>query len=154
VGLASSYAMLTGQVFVLLGFLTMLALWKEKASYWVVGFGYALIGSGVGFAGTPASHALTRSVPVTRFGMASGIADLQRDLGGGIMQPIFGALLVAGYASAANKAIQATGRAQKINDRIVRQLTKSFAGAEAIAAQYPPVCERHYRRSQSVILTG
>jgi MFS family permease len=129
--------MLTGYAFVLLGFLTMLLLWNENASYWVVGLGYALVGTGVGFAGTPASHALTGSVPVTRVGMASGTADLQRDLGGAIMQSIFGALLVAGYAIAANKAIQATGRAQEINDLVVTQLTKSFAGAESIAAQYP-----------------
>ncbi|MBV9581336.1 MAG: MFS transporter [Chloroflexi bacterium] len=129
--------MLTGYVFVLLGFLTMLVLWKENASYLVVGLGYALVGTGVGFAGTPASHALTGSVPVTRVGMASGTADLQRDLGGAIMQSIFGALLVAGYATAANKAIQATGRAQEINDAVVTQLTKSYAGAETIAAQYP-----------------
>ena len=32
--------------------------------------------------------------------MASGTADLQRDLGGAIMQSIFGALLTAGYAAA------------------------------------------------------
>ena len=57
-------------------------------------------GVGVGFAGTPASHSLTGSVPVTRAGMASGTADLQRDLGGAIMQSIFGALLTAGYAAA------------------------------------------------------
>jgi MFS transporter, DHA2 family, multidrug resistance protein len=36
----------------------------------------------MGFAGTPASHSLTGSVPVRRAGMASGTADLQRDLGG------------------------------------------------------------------------
>ena len=60
------------------------------------GSAYALVGIGVGFAGTPASHSLTGSVPVTRVGMASGTADLQRDLGGAIMQSIFGALLGRG----------------------------------------------------------
>src|SRR5262249_22839884 len=40
---------------------------------------------------SPASHSLTGSVPVERAGMASGTADLQRDLGGAIMQTIFGA---------------------------------------------------------------
>jgi MFS family permease len=85
--------MLTGYVFVLLGFLSMLLLWREDASYWVVGLAYGLVGIGVGFAGTPASHSLTGSVPVTRVGMASGTADLQHDLGGAIMQSIFGALL-------------------------------------------------------------
>ena len=79
----------------------MLLLWKEGIPYWKVGLGYALVGIGVGFAGTPASHSLTGSVPVQAAGMASGTADLQRDLGGAIMQSIFGALLTAGYAAAA-----------------------------------------------------
>src|SRR5271157_875856 len=74
--------LLTGYAFCLLGFLTMLVLWKEGVAYWKVGLGYAFIGIGVGFAGTPASHSLTGSVPVDRAGMASGTADLQRDLGG------------------------------------------------------------------------
>ncbi len=86
------FTLLCGYVFCLLGFLTMLLLWKEDISYWKVGLGYALMGIGVGFAGTPASHSLTGSVPVERAGMASGTADLQRDLGGAIMQSIMGAL--------------------------------------------------------------
>ena len=81
----------------------MLLLWDEGARYWSVGLGYALVGAGVGFAGTPASHSLTGSVPVTRAGMASGTADLQRDLGGAIMQSILGALLTAGYAAAVGR---------------------------------------------------
>ena len=97
------FTLLVGYVFVLLGFLTMLLLWKEDISYWKVGLGYALVGIGVGLAGTPASHSLTGSVPVRRAGMASGTADLQRDLGGAIMQSIFGALLTAGYATAAGR---------------------------------------------------
>lgn len=129
--------MLTGYVFVLLGFVTMLLLWQENSSYWVVALGYAFVGIGVGFAGTPASHSLTGSVPVTRVGMASGTADLQRDLGGAIMQSIFGALLAAGYAAAAAAAIQASGYSAEVNSAIETQLVKSFAGAAAIAAQYP-----------------
>ena len=74
------------------------------------GSGYAFVGIGVGFAGTPASHSLTGSVPVQRAGMASGTADLQRDLGGAIMQSIFGALLTAGYASAVSTLIAGVAR--------------------------------------------
>ena len=94
-------------MFVLLGFLTMLLLWKEDISYWKVALGYAFVGIGVGLAGTPASHSLTSSVSVKRVGMASGTADLQRDLGGAIMQSIFGALLTAGYAAAAGAELAA-----------------------------------------------
>ncbi len=100
--------------FCLLGFLTMLLLWNEGIPYWKVALAYALVGAGVGFAGTPASHSLTGSVPVTRAGMASGTADLQRDLGGAILQSIFGALLTAGYATAAAAEIAAAPNSDAI----------------------------------------
>ena len=129
--------LLTGYVFCFLGFLTMLLLWNEGIAYWKVGLAYALVGIGVGFAGTPASHSLTGSVPVRRAGMASGTADLQRDLGGAIMQSILGALLTAGYATAVGAAIAAAPNKQEISDSVASQLTKSFASAEETAQQYP-----------------
>ena len=131
------FTLLVGYVFVLLGFVTMLALWRDGASYWPVGLGYAFVGAGVGFAGTPASHSLTGSVPVTRAGMASGTADLQRDLGGAIMQSILGALLTAGYATAANAAIGSSPAAGQVSETVQGELTKSFAGAAQVAEQYP-----------------
>jgi dipeptide/tripeptide permease len=127
--------LLIGYVFVLLGFLTMLILWKENISYWKVALGYAFVGIGVGFAGTPASHSLTGSVPVQRAGMASGTADLQRDLGGAILQSIMGAFLTAGYAAAASAAIAASG--QKVSANIQGELTKSFSSASDAAKRYP-----------------
>jgi MFS family permease len=125
--------LLMGYVFVLLGFLTMLLLWKEGISYWKVGLGYAFVGIGVGLAGTPASHSLTGSVPVKRVGMASGTADLQRDLGGAIMQSIFGALLTAGYAAAAGAELSG----KHVNSNVQTELTKSFSSAADTAARYP-----------------
>src|SRR4051812_4755021 len=129
------FTLLFGYVFVLLGFLTMLLLWKESIPYWKVALGYSLVGIGVGLAGTPASHSLTGSVPVKRVGMASGTADLQRDLGGAIMQSIFGALLTAGYAAAAGAAIAASGK--NVNSSVQTELTKSFSSATDTAQQYP-----------------
>jgi EmrB/QacA subfamily drug resistance transporter len=146
--------MLTGYVFVLLGFLTMLLLWKEGASYWRIGLAYALVGIGVGFAGTPASHSLTGSVPIRRVGMASGTADLQRDLGGALLQSIFGALLAAGYTSAASAAIASAPNGAQISDSVQAQLTKSFDGAEAIAQQYPQYASQITAAAKESFLKG
>jgi hypothetical protein len=129
------FTLLCGYVSLFLAFGTMLLLWKENSSYWEIGMAYVFIGIGVGLAGTPASHSLTGSVPVRRAGMASGTADLQRDLGGAIMQSIFGALLTAGYAAAATAAISSANA--HVTSNVENQLTKSFDGAEAIAKQYP-----------------
>jgi MFS family permease len=130
-------ALLVGYACCLLGFITMLVLWDESSPFWQVALAYALVGAGVGFAGTPASHSLTGSVPVTRVGMASGTADLQRDLGGAIMQSILGAVLTAGYATAATAAIAGAPNSGQITDEVQTQLTKSFSGAAGVAEEYP-----------------
>jgi len=148
------FTLLIGYVFCVLGFLTMLLLWKEDISYWKVGLGYALIGIGVGFAGTPASHSLTGSVPVRRAGMASGTADLQRDLGGAIMQSIFGALLTAGYAAAASTAIAASPEQARVTENVEGELTKSFSSAADLAQQYPGHSEQIIAAAKSSFLQG
>ena len=146
------FTLLLGYVFVLLGFVTMLLLWKDSISYWKVGLGYALVGIGVGLAGTPASHSLTGAVPVRRAGMASGTADLQRDLGGAIMQSIFGALLTAGYAAAAGAAIASSGT--NVTQNVQGELTKSFDGAAAVAQQYPQYASQITAGAKAAFLKG
>jgi DHA2 family multidrug resistance protein-like MFS transporter len=146
--------LLVGYAFCLAGFLVMLTLWEEGVGYWAVGLGYALVGAGVGFAGTPASHSLTGAVPVTRAGMASGTADLQRDLGGAIMQSILGALLTAGYASAVATAIAGSPDAGEITDSVQTQLQKSFNSAEAVAAQYPQYSQQITSAATESFLDG
>jgi hypothetical protein len=150
------FTLLVGYAFCLLGFLVMLLLWQEGIEYWKVGLGYGLVGAGVGFAGTPASHSLTGSVPVSRAGMASGTADLQRDLGGAIMQSILGALLTAGYAAAIASAIaSAPPPDQKLlTDSVQTQLEKSFAGAEAVAQQYPQYAKQITAAAKQSFLDG
>jgi hypothetical protein len=146
--------LLIGYACCLLGFLTMLLLWKEGTPYWEVGLGYAFVGAGVGFAGTPASHSLTGSVPVIRVGMASGTADLQRDLGGAIMQSILGALLTAGYAAAFAAAIVASPNSAQVTDSVQAELEKSFASAEAVAQQYPQYASQITAAAKSSFLAG
>jgi MFS transporter, DHA2 family, multidrug resistance protein len=146
------FTLLCGYVFCLLGFLTMLTLWKEGISYWKVGLGYAFVGIGVGLAGTPASHSLTGSVPVQRAGMASGTADLQRDLGGALMQSIFGALLTAGYVAAMTASVAGSGA--QINKSVENQLTMSYASAANVADQYPQYSNQIIAAAQKSFLDG
>jgi hypothetical protein len=84
--------------------------------------------------------------------MASGTADLQRDLGGAIMQSILGALLTAGYAAAAAAAI--AGSPKQISDSVQAQLTKSFASAEAVAQQYPKYADQITAAAKTSFLQG
>ena len=151
---SARFTLLVGYLFCLLGFLAMLLLWREDISYWKVGLGYALIGIGVGFAGTPASHSLTGSVPVRRAGMASGTADLQRDLGGAVMQSILGAVLTAGYASAVGNAIAGAPNKEQITNTVQAELEKSFSSATDTAEKYPKYESEIVAAAKSSFLQG
>lgn len=137
--IGSRSTLLIGYGFTFMGFLAMLLLWGEGTGYTAVALAYALIGLGVGFAGTPASNSLTGSVPVTRAGMASGTADLQRDLGGAIMQSTLGALLTAGYAKAFGELIASAPSSEQalVTDDVQQELQKSFSSAANTAERYP-----------------
>jgi hypothetical protein len=152
--LGSGFTLLSGYLFCLLSFLTMLVAWKQGSSYWVVGLAFAFLGAGVGLAGTPASHSLTSSVPTRRAGMASGTADLQRDLGGAIMQSILGALLTAGYASAVATSVASSPNRSKITGSVQSQLEKSFAGAQQVAQRYPQYASKITAAAKSAFLSG
>ncbi len=150
----SRFTLLLGYLFCLLAFLTMLLLWDQGAPYWEVGLGYALLGIGIGLFGTPASRSLTSSVPVRRVGMASGTADLQRDLGGAIMQSIFGALLdrrlrrggLDGHRLGAQQVADHEQRAGSARAVVLERRQRRPA--------VPAVRQGHHRRGQVVVPVG
>jgi MFS-type transporter involved in bile tolerance (Atg22 family) len=151
----SRATLLRGYVFIFLGFLTMLLLWTETATFWVVALAYVFVGIGIGLSGTPASRSLTGSVPVTRVGMASGTADLQRDLGGAIFNSLFGALLAAGYAAAMTAAMAAMpGGGANVPASVSSSLTMSYAGAQSVAAVYPALAPQITAAAKESFLAG
>ena len=153
-GAGARFTLLLGYVFCLLGFATMFLLWDEGIDYWPVALGYALLGIGVGFAGTPASHSLTGSVPVSRAGMASGTADLQRDLGGAFMQSIFGALLTAGYAAAVATAMAGDPNARPDHEQRPGAADQVVLERRGGRGAVPAVRDRDHRGRQDVVPGG
>ncbi len=150
----SRFTLLLGYSFCVLGLLVALVFWKEDIPFWPIVVTFVCVGIGVGFAGTPASHSLTGSVPVSRAGMASGTADLQRDLGGAVMQSMLGALLTAGYASAFASIISATPGSDQVSDAARAQLQKSFGSAADIAQRYPAYANAVISAAKTSFLHG
>jgi EmrB/QacA subfamily drug resistance transporter len=148
----SRVTLLAGYFFLFWSFIVMLLLWKESSSYWPVALAFVLVGVGVGLAGTPASHSLTGSVPVHRAGMASGTADLQRDLGGSVMQSILGALLTAGYGAAVATKISASGA--HLTDQVTSELERSYSSAAAVAQADPQNAQAIIAGAKSSFLSG
>lgn len=151
----SRVTLICGFIFCLIGFACMLIFWDENAAYWQVFLGYFPVGIGVGLAGTPASNSLTGSVPVDRAGMASGTADLQRDLGGAIMQSILGSVLTSAYASSFASQIAGNPEAsKKVSDSVETQLERSFGSAVGIAEQHPNYAPQIIHAAQTAFLDG
>ena len=148
----SRLTLLVGQGVLFLSFVFMLLLWKDGSAYWEVAIPLCLMGIGVGLAGTPSSNSLTGSVPVERVGMASGTADLQRDLGGALMTSVFGALLTAGYASAMGKAIAQSGKSVTATTQSALQL--SYSSAVDLGKQYPQYQDQIVSAAKNSFLQG
>jgi len=74
--------------------------------------------------------------------MASGTADLQRDLGGAVMQSILGALLTAGYAASFSKQIGAAPGGSSISASVQTELEKSYSSAAQTAERYPQYADQ------------
>jgi EmrB/QacA subfamily drug resistance transporter len=73
--------------FVVLSFLT------THFAYWHFAVGLAVFAAGMGLAGTPATTAITSSLPASRQGIASAVNDTSRELGGALGIAILGSLL-------------------------------------------------------------
>jgi MFS family permease len=150
--MGSRATLLIGQAILATAFVAMFVLWGDGTPYWLVAIPLALMGIGVGLAGTPSSNSLTGSVPIRRVGMASGTADLQRDLGGALMTSIFGAFLTAGYASAMGTAISDSG--QDVTATTQSMLQLSYASAADMASQYPQYANEILTAAKSSFLDG
>jgi EmrB/QacA subfamily drug resistance transporter len=148
----SRATLLVGQSLLGLSFVAMFLLWGESTAYWIVAIPLLLMGLGIGLAQTPSSNSLTASVPIRRVGMASGTADLQRDLGGALMTSIFGALLTAGYASSMSDAIGSSG--QDVTESTQNQLQMSYASASNIAKSNPQYSDQIIAAARSSFLDG
>ena len=86
--------------------------------------------------------------------MASGTADLQRDLGGAIFTALFGAFLAAGYAASMTAAIAAAPQGAEAPPAAVNSATMSYAGAQSVAAEYPQYATQITAAAKSSFLAG
>ncbi|MEO9326402.1 MFS transporter [Gordonia aurantiaca] len=152
--MGSRFTLLLGYAFIVAGLLGAMFTWDDHASFWVVVMVYVLVGIGVGLAGTPASQSLTGSVPVQRAGMASSMSDLQRDLGGAILQSTLGAILTAGYAKNLHEAIENSPQAGQVTQQTENALTKSFSSAEVLAERYPQYAEEIIAAARDAFVHG
>jgi EmrB/QacA subfamily drug resistance transporter len=85
-----------GMVLTGIGFLILSQL-QADSSYWHFLTGLVVFGIGMGLAGTPATTAITVSLPMSKQGVASAVNDTSREVGSAFGIAILGSLLNQGY---------------------------------------------------------
>jgi EmrB/QacA subfamily drug resistance transporter len=77
-----------------LGVISLLEVRFDQVTFYT---GLALFGIGMGLAGTPATTAITASLPESKQGVASAVNDLSREFGSALGIAVLGSLLTASY---------------------------------------------------------
>ncbi len=146
----------------MLGFITMLALWRDAAcrEYWVVGLGWLRADRRrlrfrlCGHPGVALAHWLGAGAARTWAWRRAPPTSSSATSAGAIMQSILGALLTAGYAAAMTKDIGSSPNAPQVTSSTQSTLTKSFASAANLASQYPQYAKQITAAAQQSFVDG
>jgi EmrB/QacA subfamily drug resistance transporter len=98
-------------------------------SYWVFLVGLAFFGAGMGLAGTPATTAITESLPPSKQGVASAVNDTARELGSALGIAVLGSAINQAYRDGTAQAV--ANLPAEVADRI--QASIAFTQSPAIA---------------------
>ena len=136
-----------GLLLIAAGLLVMTRLGTEL-NYPLMVVGLVLFASGMALAGTPATQAITASLPDTKQGVASAVNDTAREFGSALGIAILGSLLNSGYSDGVAAA------AARLPVPAAAAATQSIAVAEAIAARLGPAGEALNQAAQQAFVDG
>jgi EmrB/QacA subfamily drug resistance transporter len=103
---------------------------QVDSPYWHFLVGLVFFAFGMGFAGTPATTAITASLPMSKQGVASAVNDTARELGSAFGIAILGSLLNQGYRDGMAEAV--AGLPSQVAERVLGSV--AFTGAPELEA--------------------
>ena len=139
--LVSGTALLAG------GFVWM-ALAADQQSYLWVLPGLVIIGLGVGLSMSPATTAITESLPEEKQGVASALNDTVREFGASVGVALIGSVLSAGYASSI------ADTAETLPPELAEPVEEGIGQAMAVAGQLGPDGAMVAEAAQQAFLDG
>ena len=148
------FTLLTGYVFLLLGFAAMLLLWDEGSPYWQVGLAYVLIGIGVGLrrhAGVPLADGL-RAGAARRDGLRHrrpAARPRRRDHAVDLRCAAHRGIRLRGFGNYCGIGGRRPG-----HDQRSEPAHQSFSSAAAIAERYPQYSTQIIQGAKSSFLAG
>lgn len=125
----SRNTMLTGVVIFSLGLVTLAVRASVEGGYLSVLPGLLGIGLGMGLTMTPATAAITETLPQDKQGVASALNDTSRELGGAVGMALLGSVLSAAYRTNVREALVGYPA------ELVNPASEGIANAAGVAAQ-------------------
>jgi EmrB/QacA subfamily drug resistance transporter len=121
--------MLSGVAIFAVGLATLALRASVEGGYMSVLPGLVIIGLGMGLTMTPATAAITETLPAEKQGVASALNDTSREVGGALGVALLGSVLSSGYRSAIEPSLSG------LPDELAEPAREGIGGAFAAAAQ-------------------
>lgn len=110
---------------------------SATTGYWSVLPGLLLIGVGMGLAMSPATTAITESLPPGEQGVASALNDTMREVGSAVGVALFGSLVGVGYRSTVSEAT--TTLSPDLAHRVEEGIGSAFGAVNELGTDAPTV---------------
>ncbi|MGB0112469.1 MAG: MFS transporter [Ilumatobacteraceae bacterium] len=135
----SRRTMITGVTIFAGGLVTLALLASVEGGYLSVLPGLMLIGFGMGLTMTPATAAITETLPADKQGVASALNDTSREVGGALGVALLGSILSSGYRSAIEPSLD--GISPEIAEHAKEGIGSAFAAAAEAGADGPMIID-------------
>lgn len=127
--IGSRTTMITGVAIFGIGLITLALRASVEGGYFSILPGLMLIGLGMGLTMTPATEAITATLPAEKQGVASALNDTSREVGGALGVALLGSILSSGYRSAIEPSLEG------LSPELAEVASEGIGSAYAVAAE-------------------
>lgn len=135
----SRRTMITGVAIFGAGMMTLALRASVEGGYWSVLPGLMIIGLGMGLTMTPATEAITATLPPEKQGVASALNDTSREVGGALGVALLGSILSSGYQSAIEPSL--AGLPPELAATAREGIGSAYAAAASAGAEAPRIID-------------
>lgn len=146
--IGSRVTMIAGLAIFTLGLTALALLASVEGGYTSVLPGLLVIGLGIGLTMTPATAAITGTLPLEKQGVASALNDTSRELGGAVGVALLGSVLSAGYRGKMASALEG------VPPELAHPAEEGIGAAFAVAAQAGEHAPRIIDAAQHAFVAG
>jgi len=144
----SRATMITGVAIFGVGMMTLALRASVEGGYFSVLPGLMILGFGMGLTMTPATEAITATLPQAKQGVASALNDTSREVGGALGVALLGSILSSGYRSAIEPALDG------LPPELAETAREGIGSAYAAAANAGPDAPRLIDAAQHAFVDG